>query len=57
MDAYQKLTKTLGNLKKIDFIKKKAKIRKIKMLKTISLLLETMQCAINKPQRRLPEKN
>ena len=54
MDEYQKLTKTLGKLKKIaDFIKN-AKIRDIKMLKTIPLLLETMKCLINKAQRRLP---
>ena len=43
-----KLKKTLKNA---DFIK--AKIREIKK-KTIPLLLETMQCPSNKPQRRLP---
>ena len=56
MDEYQKLTKTLGNLRKIaDFIQKNAKIRDTKMLKTIPLLLETMKCPINKPQRRMPD--
>ena len=50
MDKYQKLTKTLGNLKKIAvFIKKKAKIRDIKTLKTIPILLETIHCPIIKP--------
>ena len=54
MDESQKVTKTLGNLKKIaGFIKKNAKIRVTKTLKTIPLLLETMKCPINKPQRRL----
>ena len=39
MDKYQKLTKTIGILKKIaDFIHKNAKIRDIKMLKTTPLL-------------------
>ena len=53
MDEYQKLTKALGNLKKIeDIYQKNAKISET--LKTIPLLLETMQCPINKPQRRLP---
>ena len=56
MDENQKLTKTLGNLRKnADFIKN-AKIRE-KMLKAIPLLLETMQCPINKPQRRLKQVN
>ena len=55
IDEYQKLTKTLGNLKKnCRFYQKKAKIRDTKILKTIPLLLETMKCPINKPQRRLP---
>ena len=55
MDEYQNLTKTLGNIKKIaDLIKKNAKIRNIKNLKSVPLLLETMQFPINKPQRRLP---
>ena len=50
MGKYQKLTKTLRNLKKIaDFIKKNAKIRDSKMLKTNPLLLETIQCSIIKP--------
>ena len=49
MDEYQTLTKTLGSHQKIaDFIKKNAKIRDIKMFKTIPLLLETIQCPINK---------
>ena len=47
MDEYQKLTKTLGSLKKLQILSKNAKIRDIKMLKTIPLLLETMQCPIN----------
>ena len=52
MDEYQKLTKTLGSLKKLQFLKN-AKNRDIKMLKTISLLLKTIQRPTNKPQRRL----
>ena len=52
MDEYQKLTKASGNLKKIEDFIKNAKYRET--LKTISLLLETMQCPINKPQSRLP---
>ena len=53
MDEYQKLTKALGNLKKNeDFIKKMIKISET--LKTIPVLLESMQCPINKLQRRLP---
>ena len=56
MDEYQKLAKTLRNLKKIaDFIKNILKFETLKYLKkTIPLLLETMQCPINKPQIRLP---
>ena len=46
MDEHQKLTKTLGNIKKIADLKKNAKIRDIKMLKSIPLLLETMQCLL-----------
>ena len=53
IDEYQKLTKTLGNLKKMQILSKNDKIRDIKMLKTIPLLLETMQCPIKKPQKRL----
>ena len=54
MDKYQKLTNTLGNLKKIaDFIKKNAKIRGIETLESNPLLLETIQCPIIKPSRRL----
>ena len=54
MDKYQKLTKTLGNLKKITlkncrFYPKNAKIRDIKKLKTNPLLPETIQCPIIKP--------
>ena len=52
MDEYQKLTKALGNLKKIeDFIKKNDKI--CETIKTIPLLLKTMQCPISKPKRRV----
>ena len=40
MDKYQKLTKTLGNLKKkCRFYRKNAKIRDIKMLETNPLLV------------------
>ena len=46
MDEYQKLTKTLGSLKKIADLSKNAKIRDTKMLKTSPLLLETMQCLL-----------
>ena len=54
MDKYQKLTNTLGNLKKIaDFIQKNAKIRGIETLESNPLLLETIQCPIIKPSRRL----
>ena len=38
----------------MQILPKKAKIRDIKILETIPMLLETMQCPINKPQRRLP---
>ena len=48
---WQKLEETL---KKMQILSKNAKIRDIKMLKTIPLLLETMQCPINKLQKRLP---
>ena len=54
MNEYQKLTKTLGNIKKIADLIKNAKIRDIKKWKSIPLLLEDMQCPINKPKRRLP---
>ena len=40
--------------KKLQILSKNAKMRDIKMLTTITLLLETMQYPINKPQRRLP---
>ena len=54
MDEYQKLTKTLGNIKKNeDLIKKNAITRDIKNLKSIPLLLATMQCLIHKTQKRL----
>ena len=55
MDECQKPSKTLGSLKKLQiFSKKNAKIRDIKMLKSIPLLIETIQCPVNKPQRRVP---
>ena len=38
----------------MQILSKNDKIRGIKMLKTIPLSLETMQCPINKPQKRLP---
>ena len=37
----------------MQILSKNAKVRDIKMLKTIPLLLETMQCPIKKPQKRL----
>ena len=54
MDKYQKLTYTIGSLKKIaDFIEKNAKIRGIELLESNPLLLETIQCPIIKPSGRL----
>ena len=38
----------------MQILKKKWKFRDIKMLKTIPLLLETMQRPINKPPSKLP---
>ena len=58
MDEYQKLTKTLGNIKKnCRSYKKNAKTRDIKKLKSIPILLETMQCPITnlKGDRLVPE--
>ena len=54
MDEYQKLTKILGNIKKN--CRSYQKMLKFQTLKSesIPLLLETIQCPINKPQRRLP---
>ena len=52
MDEYHKLTK-METWKKLQVLSKSAKIRDIK-LKSIPLLLETMQCPISKPLRRLP---
>ena len=51
IDEYQKLTKASGNLKKMQILSKNAKIRDIKMFKTIPLLLETMQCPITNLRR------
>ena len=48
MDKFQIFTKISGKLKNADFIKKILKFD-IKMLKNITLLLETMQCRIIKP--------
>ena len=55
-DEYQKLTKTLGSPKKLQILSKISKIRDIGMLKTIPLLLETIQCPIRFPKSFLSDR-